>query len=527
MGLEESKAGFFELNEGIFLISSNHMEKQQIEDGLNRETSRIMTVGDLVRAFTDLTTSEGVRASVIITDEIPTDIRKSLEEVREGIEVSGVPVFEIGTGEIVDGAYRFGTIPDFIDFARINRRKASISQVTDTEQRGILEELQQETEVKQSTIDELTEEVEVLEEELEEVKGKYTTLETQVEQVYKVQRDNAVESEKALRDTHEETARLFEVEQQKSEQYRKEKDEALGEMTELRFEVVSLEKAIQDKQNEIRKLERIEQSNKREIERHIREKDEIVKSKVDAEDHVLLNTELDKAREEINGLKTKMLNMEVEKRTVEYEKELIERENQQLKDGELNIQEIGRTMKLDKYKLESTELIYIKVFEMVPYLRLALQMFFDKISERVDGRSHMMIMRHDDGLDGEYFEGVPLWSKLKDVPASDRVFRMFPNHVMFARLHEWEKQVKLLVVVDNIKNNDYYLESRSRERFMTVVRRESDIQKYNLKGSPITVSGKSVFDVSEDNTIKSAGIQVNRRRLLDVKVDEWINNVWD
>lgn len=525
--MEKKERGFFEPGEGIFLISSNHAEKQEIEDGLNREIDRILTVGDLVRSFTALTTNEGVRASVIITEEIPTEIRKNLEDVKNGIEVTGVPVFEIGTGELVTGAYRFGTIPDFLGFARTNRRRSRISEVKDTEQRKILDELQLETELQQTTIAEYKEEVTELEERLKEAVGQYETLNTEVERVYMVQRDNAVAGEKELRERYENMERLYDIERQKSEEYRKEKDTALGEMTELRLTATTLDSAIRDKQDEIRKLERANELTKSEIKKHIREKDHILKSKVNAEDHVLLSTELQKARKEIQNLQENIVGMEVENRKALYEKELVERENRNLQDGDINIQEIGRTMKLDTYKFERVELIYIKVFENLPYMRLALDMFFEKISKKVDGRAHMMILRHDDGMDGKYFKGVPLWGKLKDVPETNKVFRLFPNHVMFARANEWEKNVKLLVVVDNIKNNEYYLESRSKERYMTVVRRESDLREYELRGQPIALEGSSVFDIGEDSKIRNTRMQSNRQRILEVKVEEWVNRIYE
>lgn len=525
--MEENRKGFFEDNEGIFLISSNYMEKQQIEDGLNRETERISTVGDLIRAFTDLTTSEGIRASVIITSEIPTEIRKSLEDVRDVLEVSSIPVFEIGVGEVVEGAYRFGTINDFLVFVRGNRRKARISEVKDKEQRDILQELQLESEARLERIQQLEQEVTTYEERIEEVEGKYDTLKTEVEQVYEVQRDTAVEESKRIEKELGNVTRLYDVEKKKSEQYRLEKDAAIGELTELRLNLTSLENVIGEKQGEIKKLEAKVKEQHTRIQSIMREKDNILTSKVDAEELVILNKELDKERLRIDELEEEITELEVKNRQVKYEKELIEKEKELLQDGEMELQDLGRTMKLDTYKFNRVNLIYIKVFEWMPYMRLAIEMFFNKLSENVQGRSHLMLMRYDDGMDAEYFRGIPLWSKLRDVPASDRIFRMFPNHVMFQRVSEWEKHVELLVVVDNIKNNQYYLESRAREKYMTVVRRSTDMKQYDLKGSAITIDGESIYDITEDDTIKNSSLEINRRRLLEVKVSRWVDEVWE
>src|SRR5699024_3032929 len=98
---------------------------------------------------------------------------------------------EIGIGKTVENAYRYGTIEDFIQFARNQKRKSRISDVKDKEQRTILEELQFETENKQEKIEDLTEEIKSIKKELEKIKGEYDSLETQVENVYKVGKEQA------------------------------------------------------------------------------------------------------------------------------------------------------------------------------------------------------------------------------------------------------------------------------------------------------------------------------------------------
>lgn len=528
MGKQEiNNKGFFNENEGIFLISSNYQEKQQIEDGLNREINLIQTVYDLISAFTDLTSVDGIRASVIITDELPVEISKNLDDVRDSLETSKVPVFEIGTGEIVRGAKRFGTIEDFIRFARVNKRKERINNVSDKEQRGILEELQLETEVQRIKIEELEDKIEQLQEEKKKLEGKYTTLKTEVDTVYIVQRDTALQNEQDLKDKIDELTRLYNIEKDKSELYRTEKDDVLGELNELRISNKTLEGVLEDKQIELRKLEGKIKTLENEIKKITKEKDEILLSKVDAEEIVILNDKLKESREEILSLKEQLKDYEIKYNKVTVEKELRENELKRLQEGKIEIENLGRTMRLAKYEFERVELIYIKVFEWLPYLRLALNLFFDKISEKVDGRTHMMILRHDDGMDNEYFKGIPLWSKLKDVPASDRVFRLYPGPTMFERLDDWEKRVKLLVVVDNIKNNEYYLSTKAREKIMTVVRRESDISKYNLKGSPITIEGNTVYGVGLDEELVTAQYRRTKDMLLDDKVQRWVDSIYE
>lgn len=523
--VQEKKKGFFGQNEGILLISSNYMEKQQIEDGLNREITRITSVDELIRSFSQLATGNGVRASIILTSEIPKDIRAGIESVVEFIEVAEVPSFEIGVGKTIKGAYRFGTIHDFLSFARNNKRKEQISGVKNDEQRTILEELQLETDSQKEKIELLEQEKEDLEKQYKEIQGKCTTLETQIEQVYKVQTEDAKNEVIELEDRLESITRLHDIEKRKSASYQAEKDDALGQLTELKLTVQSLKEGLREKQGEIRKLERTIERYKIHLEKVKQEKEKILRSRVDSEEHVLLSNELEGQRKEVDRLEKLVAKQEIRIRSIKYDKELLQEEIQFLRDGNYNIENTGRTTKLDMYKFEKTDLIYIKVFDELPYLRLATKMFFDKMSDKYDGRSHLMILRYDDGMDDHYLDGVPIWSKIKDVPASDRIFRIFPHPAMFTKADEWEKPVDLLIVVDFIKNNKYYLTSQAKERFMTVVRRETDMDKYNLKGSPITIDGKSVFDIQHDPRISGSGVKENRHRMLSNKVDKWIHNI--
>lgn len=518
--------GFFGKEEGILLISSNYAEKQKIEDGLNRTVTIIRSVNDLISVVSDLTGVDNtINASVIITAEMPKDVRAGIEDVVDYIETSEMPAFEIAVGETVKGATRFGTIEDFITYSKQQKRKGKISEVTNKEQRTILEELQNETEVQRVNISELNEEKAELQETIKELEGKYTTLNTEVETVYKVQLENAQTRLRDVEEQLEELNRMLEVEKNKSEAYRKEKDEALGDLTSNRFTLQSLRDSYSDKQAELRKTERKLEISEETIDKLVKEKEDIIRTRVNSEDHVLLSNELDKERDRYKQLEEKVVKMRIDNEKTKHEKELLAYEIEQYREGNESIEQVGRTLKLDEYRFEHVDLVYIKVIDELPYLKLAVQMFFDKLSQKYENNAHLMILKNDDGLDSQVFENVELRGKLKDVKESDRVFRLFPNPVMFTGASAWENKVGLIVVVDYIKNNTYYLTSRARERYMTVVRREEDKDKYKLKGSAICIQGNSVYDIKHDPRISGSGLKANRHRIVEMKVNKWLENI--
>lgn len=526
---EMKETGFFGKNEGILLISSNYNEKQQIEDGLNRDITRIDTTMDLVETISALETSEGMNASVIITKETPSDIKKNIEDVVNLLTVIeanfDVPIFEVGIGSIVTNAFRYNSVNDFITYARNQKRKTRIGDVKDVEQRSILEELQMETESKTLTIKELNESIEESDKEKKRIFDEKETFQKEVDLI-ELERDDAVERVETMEENIDDLERRYETEKLKNKQYQEEKDEALNELTDLRVQETSYKKSYSDKVNEIRKLKRTIENNNKKIDAVVKEKEDLFKTRVDSEDHVILNDQLEKERKEVEKLQASITKLYVENQQKEFEYESLQDEINFLRDGEENIETMGRTLNIDSHEFANAEIIYIKVFEELPYFRLATKMFFEKVSKKFSKRTHMVILKHDDGIDSEIFNDIPLWSKLKDVPSEDEIVRIFPNPYIFSGVDKWEEDVGLIVVVDYIKNNTYYAKTKAREKIMTVVRRYDDIEKYGLEGSPITLDGRTVFDIQHDPQIQGTKITENRHRMLSHKVDGWVDKIY-
>jgi len=522
---EKDKKSFFRKNEGILLVSEGYGIKQEIEDGLNREITAVHTTSQLIDIITTLSTDEGVNASVILTKETPKEVSKNFKDVVKLLEVSQVPVFEIGIGETVKGAYHYDDVLDFLRFARYQKRKSQIGDVKDAEQRTILEELQFETENKDTVIQELNEKIEETEKEMDSISSEYETLKKEVEMVYEKERDDALEVKAHLEEQLDEISRRFENEKIKNEQYRDEKDEALNELTELKVERTSYTRAYRRKEEEIRKLKRELQNKEDQIREEIKEKEKLFSSRVDSEEHIILSKKMENEKKVSERLEKDIAKLYVELNTRKFENERLEETIKEMREGEEHLENIGRTLNVDKYEFEKVDLIYIKVFEDLPYFRKATKLFYEKVAEKYEGTSHLVILKHDDGLDGEYFSGVPLYSKVRDIPDDEGIVRMFPNPYIFTGANRWERDIEMVMIVDYMKNDEYYATTKATERVMTTVRRFEDIEDYGLKGSPIALDGRTVFDIKYDSKIDGSRVASNRERLLSEKVDRWVDKI--
>src|SRR5699024_11411974 len=59
---------------------------------------------------------------------------------------------------------------------------------------------------------------------------------------------------------------------------------------------------------------------------------------------------------------------------------------------------ICRTAILDHIELKSTDLVYIKVVDNLPYHRSAVSELFTQLDEHYNGKAKMVIINYDDGL---------------------------------------------------------------------------------------------------------------------------------
>ncbi|MBT3123220.1 MULTISPECIES: hypothetical protein [Bacillus subtilis group] len=511
-------------NEPIWLITENLNVKQEIEDGLNREVVLLRTLSDLVENVELATRGDRVVANLIYTNTMMTEIKANLRKVVELINVlTDVTVFEVGTDKTFDGAIRFSTVKKMLLFAKEARRESQISQLEDSDPKTeLIEGLQIDLSAAKQQLEKVNTELKETREELKAALDECTDLKTQINNVYEVDLKLKTDLVSQLEERLADLESSLRVEKEKSEVYRVEKDDALNELTNLRFDITALEKRLDDRKKEKKILEGTISRLERQINQVNKEKEEILRSRVDEEAYVTISNELDKERKNLNSVKALLQQEKINSSTKDLTIKELQEEIDELRSGADILKSAGRSNYLDKYKFASTDLVYIKVFIELPYHRLAVKMLFDKLAERVDGVSHLIILRNDEGLDNKYFDGVPIFGKIKDAQVQNRIFRLYPNRAMFTGADSWSKKVKRLVVLDYIKSDQYYLESHAKERYMTVVDRASKIAQYGLRGAPISLDAESVFDIRFDRHIAESHVKQNRRGILEKKIESWI-----
>lgn len=524
---------YFEENEQILYLSNDFIEKQMLEDGLNRKLTPVQTVGALVEEIEGTIARQG-RVTVIVTQSMSDNFKPLLDNVVEALgtlDSNTIQVFEVGIGALFKGALTFVDVTTFIEFARRERRVERI---------GKLEEDGDEDSKKESQlmreliieVDSAKEKIEIYEqligereEEITQLTAETQAMTTTVDNVYKVQISNLETALEQVRDELEELKRLFYVEKEKVRDYERDVSKYRGENKGLELEKKSLQALNEDRKQAVRRIEGENRIQKQENEKLQQEKIDILRSRVDAEEHVMLSMELDKERDKYLSIIQEFEMLKVEAKKKDFIIADLKIDVQDLRSGEQDVMESGRTSKLDTHTFTTVNLFYVKVITELPYLMSPLKAFYKLIKEQYGGRTHVMILRNDEGLDSKHYQGVQLYGTLGDVKEEDEVFLLHPTRRMFTGAEKFDKSVQTLLVLDYIRSTDYYLNTEAMGKNITVVQDSGMIRKYGLKGTPISLDSGTLLDINYDDKIEKARMERLRESMVRGKVESWMRRL--
>ncbi|MFV1457266.1 hypothetical protein, partial [Bacillus mycoides] len=441
--------------------------------------------------------------------------------------LKGIRVVEVGIDdEVFEDAKRFGTIRAMLKFAQEDRREGQIRNLDTTDKtKELILGLEVDLNAAKAKILKLEEEKRIVE---EKDKEKLQLLVDMRGQIKHELMPDLTRFKKRSEELDEEVKRVrheLSIEIEKSSYYVKEKDELLRENRDLDFKLKGLERFYEGKDEERKKLVVKIEGLKRDLEALEKEKLQILQSRIDEEVYAENIKALDKARESIRNLEEELVEARIELSSKSVEISHKTREIDELRKGSDVLSTVGVTTLLDSCTLERTDVVYIKIFNELPYHKLAIQMLFEMVAKRVTGLSHLMLLKVDEGLDNKYFKGVPIVGRLGDVKPEDRVFRLFPSRSMFTGVERFARNVGMLMVVDYVQNDKYYIKSNAREQYITMVQRSSYINEYGLKGTPLSLDDDSIFDIKWDSRMARTGMQENRHDQLRIKVEEWVKRI--
>lgn len=523
-GIDEEVRYYFPDNEPIWFIGESLSDRKELNEALNRESIKIDTITEFIHQVSLSLVQDEPRASLIIMQNIPIDIKNNLSTLVQACNISKhVKVYEIGR----DSLFKYGqVVPNIYKLKELSFEKTRSANIKTYDnpkdkQASIMKSLELDLDISRKKALDLEKEITNLSEEKEELIEKVKELSFDIDEKYlskiKHHEDKIADLEEAITSLNIDLV----TERDKSKSHSDESLKKTAEISELKYTIIALEKKMEEKESNIDTLKSKIRRLEEELEKVTIEKNKILQTTVDEESIVILNNNLEAERNLVRVKNEDINNLNVRLKEKEFDIKNLENVISTLRTGENDIANIGRTYNLDESTLNKTTLIYIKVFEELPYLKKYINILFDFLKVKQQGKGMMLVLKNDEGMDSEIFKGLGVLSTFNDIQVNTEKYRVFPSSTMFSGIENVDENYGFLLVVDYIKSKKYYLRSTSKEIYMTSVSHSKKIKEFDLKGAPISIDSESILDIKYNPSIAEATMPDTRDIFVKEVTARW------
>lgn len=523
-GIDKDIRYYFPDNEPIWYIGDSLSDRKELNEALNRESVKIDNLDELIHNVEMSLVNGEPHASLVIMNRIPNELQENLTQLKTALDIMEyVKVYEIGRDPLFEFGQEVPSIFKLKELSFDRTRSKNINLYTDPtdKQAEILKSLELDLITSRNKEVELREELEKLENEKIKLENMVKELSFDIDEKYLAKINKLNDQIEDLEDSMTNLSIDLETERNKTQQYAKDLAEKTALISEKEYELKASDYRVKDRENKIDRLKKEKSKLEETIERLEIEQRKLISTSVDEEMVVVLQESLETEQLQKKLLEDDVESLNIDLKNREYEIKNLQNTISQIRNGESEIATVGRTYNLDTGTLNKTTLIYIKVFEELPYLRMYCNDLFKLLSERHYNNSLMIVIKNDDGLDSKVFNGLGLLSNFNDLEINKNMYRLYPSSTMFSGLEQIDNDFDLLFVVDYIKSKDYYLDSTSRKTYMTSVSHSKKINEYDLRGLPISLDNDSVLDIKYDSEIANSSMKENRQLFVTKKVADW------
>lgn len=520
----------------VWLIHENLSTLEEFEEVFHRKVRYIKTLDDLIEAvelspkYTLENSVQFIYASVIFYKAMPASIISELTQVKKVLDiVQKLNIYEVARDDqAFEGSYVYGSLHQLEKEYKGLSRSAYISDLpSEDKQKRVLEELDVELHRVKDALTKQEEGYAKLAKEYKDLLKRNKDLESQIDTEVNI---NAKAREEELEDTRRS---LVDVKDrldiaEKTLLKRKQEIQVLtDERDSLEYTKETLEQNIVRLRDDV-KLRDEDYAELEDEYRTLQEQLADLRLKTsDGERFELITTELASVKLALKTAEKELRQTRISFKNEELRNQDLQRTIELQRRGQIAEEFTGRTAILDHIELKSTDLVYIKVVDNLPYHRSAVSELFTQLDEHYNGKAKLVIINYDDGLNKYRYDGINVYRALDDVDIREKKFLLHPNTSMFTGGERFEEHVELLLVVDYTGGNDYLVTSIALENVFTMVRYPSMMKddKLGLQGSPLTLGSESVYDLTYDSRIATSGIRTNRLTLIEIKVNEWMNQL--
>lgn len=524
----------FKDTDTILFVSENLLAKQQIEDGIYRKLTTIHSPSEFIEEI-EKARSFG-RANVIIYKNVSDEFKPMANHFFNVLQVLlndpelDIVIITIEMDKFLEGRgyFNFGSIDTFTRFAKKHDRIAQMIELQESQNENdrhgakIIRELMAENEAYEGRVKNTDELEERYQKEIKELEAEIISLEHEINTVYKVELETSSDESERYIEKIKELERKLEIEKKKMEDYTNEANTLRDLNKNLELDLDSVNSYLEDVLSELKVSKKQVQALINENEQNKLMHSKLLNSQVDSEKFAILQKEYANEQKNTLNLKNELNKVLIESKKKDMIINEVRSENAVLRQGDIDLEKLGRTNRLDTHIFERMNVFYFKIIHELPYFNSQILVFRDNLKKLYGDDVTICILKYDEGIDSRLYEGIEVHSTLGDVPRDTDLFLLYPSQRMMTNADDFESKYGTVIFIDFIQSNDYYLDSHSICSYFNVVRYSSDVKRLGLKGHPISVDANSVMKIAFDEAFLSAQVSETKKTFLNQKVLEFM-----
>lgn len=509
----------FTATQAVWLVDTDNVEVDRIKEGLSPDVLKLSKFDTLVHTIgARLQGSEDSYGTLIVANQnLPDELRSHWERLVQAINSlvdnkkyhSRLFIYEINQEanevHVFHNSVLCSDVMDFLAKAHNTHFDSVTSTDSDIsdEARRMLMNTQTENAKLRTDAKHYKEVIAENTKKISNYQQQLTTLNQQIES-YRVQAEKGEKAEQDAKDAIEKNKLKMKSLQKQIDDLNKQVNDYKSKNTDLSIENGSLKQhQIESNREKASLTQQLDDLN-RELTDERNKNEQILNARNEMEENSILQESLNAEREKVKQANKEKIDAQQEKSVMEMRLEETKKELNDIRSGYKNVSRIGYSNNFGTIDLQSTDVIYFKVINSLPFHRFYINEFMNifrrLVNENsIEGKPSQLIKivyhRIDFGFDEQILGEYPQIGDLDAINDFHDHYRLMPSLNVGKNHSVFESDHHILIFVDYVHDNKYYVTTNGAIDYYSIVQHGKLAKDMGLKGNTISYDHDSILNL--------------------------------
>lgn len=509
----------FAASQPVWVVDADRMELDKMQNSLSPELLHFDDLDSIIQAIsTRFDGSKETYGTFIITQNQPSKLKavwstfvqamnslKQNENYKNRLFIFEINPLSNGT-HIFYNSQLYESVDEFLaDAHNVHIEAVTGNTNISEEARRMITDLKVQQKKTQADLKEAKKQNKEITEQKEDLAKQLSLLKAQIDS-YKQKADSGEKAQEEANKLIEENQLKMKSLQQHVDDLQVKQNESDSLVNDLKVKNTALDETIQEQNLKITSLNQTLIDKDRQIEQQNAEQSKIINARNSLEETKIVQERLNAEREKRS--QTEKINVELQQKLVQSDLKIksLTQENNNVRQGYKSIERVGYTNEFTPIKLGSTNVMYFKIIDELPFHRFyidELQKLIGQLLEESNMNQYIIstkivYFKVDYGSDKEVIGDYPLIGNLSTIDDNEDHYRLIPGPNINEAANDFDTRDKLLIFVDYISNDKYYIETNGNIDYYVISTHEKIASDLKLKGSSISYDRNTLLDLEYD-----------------------------